>query len=565
MKKKLSITMILTTIAMALCSCTGTEPKAEVNACYRLTQKGADMANAALVERNAQKRLFKAWGIYPKGLDEDSTSTVEEYSAGDIIKTSSSLNLVINKSDIFGDISAMDDLFLIGTHNGGILSRKNADDSIDKIAAILYPSTTAVTGELSTYDLTANWVGTQTVDESLFNQSQDCAVNYKLVNNTGELSSNTYETNLHFAVTMKNDGGIITNGYSDVMTWSYEDSTESSFTSFTLKIANMFASYNSASSISVALYDLEGADFGYDQFKAAIEGAIADSSMKFDIKVKASDSDGNATDLMRISVSLVDEVKPYAIDSNGDVLETVELSIGEIDRCSDAVLASGVEKRLAKLGISFKDEVDGTVYPTVSMTNGTLVLTVSDRSGNSVEYVDSTSKFKNYGESSTIDCSGVPGTLNYGSSATSLEISGTIASDKWSYEVSKAYVNVGSDFEESVNIDILRNVSIYKTQAVNIILNPDNTLTVASYTFEMSTPTHINIFVGKNVALLKAAMNCSMNADQITSVYFECSEDEYTANVAASKYDEKWLSKGNNTINLSYGNTVDSFKTAVNY
>lgn len=565
MEKKLSITMILTTIAMALCSCKSTEPKAEVNACYRLTQRGADMANAALVERNAQKKLFKAWGIYPKGLDEDSTSTVEEYSAGDIIKTSSSLSLVINKSDTFGDISAMDDLFLIGTHNGGILSRKNADDSTDKIAAILYPSTTAVTGELSTYDLNANWVGTQTVDESLFNQSQDCAVNYKLVNNTGELSTNTYETNLHFAVTMKNDGGIITDGYSDVMTWSYEDSTENSFTNFALKIANMFASYNSASSISVALYDLEGADFGYDQFKAAIEGAIADSSMKFEIKVKASDSDGNATDLMRISVSLVDEVKPYAIDSTGKILEAVELNIGEIDRCSDSVLASGVEKRLSKLGISFKDDVDGTVYPTVSMIDGTLVLTVSDRSGNSVEYVDSTSKFKNYGTSSTIDCSGVSGALNYGSSTTSLWIDGTAASDKWSYEVSKAYVNIGSDFEESVNIDVLKGVMVYKTQTVNVILNPANLLTVASYTFQMSTPTHINIFVGKNVVLLKTAMNCSMNADQTTSVYFECSEDEYTANVAASKYDEKWLSEGNNTINLSYGNTVDSFKTAVNY
>lgn len=445
--KKINPVLILATL-LSLTGCNQGKDSATENSSledvgyvYRLTEAGANAANAAIKNKNeaTSKAIsdYRDWGVYPKYLngvetrkllendDPLSTEDGDEYSAGDIVKTgSSNLELYFTYNEIGGG-RAIDDMFLIGNHNGGILNKsasKNVlgakKDTTEVIKeALLYPSSTLSEDELGDYDLDAEFITGKRIQTRLFNEAQNVAVKYSLTPNTGVLST-ALSTNLHFSVTLEND--VAPHGSIDTLALPYTTTVDEVKNEASYQISHSYVSNNFAATLSVTYYKDEAmtTPLTDTHIREILDAGIAEAKRTKVMPVvsfyfKVEDSDGNETDVQTFNIQLTDDVAPV-IKKNGEVVDEMSLGTGN-DALKDGVwvmpdedFLAAAKKEASDQGYIFDDEIFGEIEPDFEVwfdsTDDVWYLSYSytDPMGNHVKKIDKTLYMKSSYSSGSI-------------------------------------------------------------------------------------------------------------------------------------------------------------------
>lgn len=418
----LSVSMLFASTTVIACSSNGSSGEGEIEPeealpCYRLTWIGAEMANNALLQKKRNKNTIlsrsKKCGIYPKKIDgeeidqediEEASETPssislaegEGYKGNEIIDTrNQDLPLLINSSMLTPNFQdKLDGMFIIGNHRGGILGGNydNADwPTLNN--AILYPSTTLSSEELASYDLDAAWTSDskKKIQEDVYNHEQKTVVNYKLVDNSGTLSSNnkSIETNMHFSVVLRNTeppiGGIVDAEF------GYDIDPEELKEELEATILASFQSRNKEATLWVKLTNENGtektiSDIANEKAAKIAEARITKEFSPWIINFVVGDSDGNEAGWPAY-VTLNDKVAPV-IKKDGKVVEKIELGDGKgIQLCTLEKFIEGAKELAKEKGYTFEDDIFGTIDPNFTITeDGKLSYSFVDGLGNATEW-----------------------------------------------------------------------------------------------------------------------------------------------------------------------------------
>lgn len=636
----LSVAVMLTSTRLFACNrpiyptnsdkTTEKEDKTKAKACYRLTDFGADLANNALLLKKTQRfeaiRTFKKWGVYPKeanddvsSFDEDSTSEPtldenEKYSENDIIDTGTEdLPLAIEFSKT--KVPGLNTMFLIGNHRGDIIqdNTKKANDSDVKSSVILYPSTTLSSEQLTNYDLDASWTTDKEkqIDERKFNVEQETVINYKLVDNSGVLSTEnkSAETNLHFSVVLENDQAPVGKDaiIDDI---SYTMPIEDIKELIIEKILGTFTSANPEAALSVKFVkgvdDLtEMTDDDFENGKTAnVNDARENKGFSpWIINFVVSDSDGNSTDVQKASITFKDDVAPV-IKKDGVVVNTLTLGDGKgIQLCSPKTFIAGATKLAKQEGYTFEDEIFGEVEPKFELNeDGQLDYKCTDSNGNFWKGTDASLFIKDF-NTQPADDTYTPDFVNEYQKVidgngqryyvmdywnefrvTTAPIEAVTTSD-WDYESLFEYtepkiisivpltVNTGTAFEEVITpTSICRNINLSGYCNDIIIINAPITINL-QFTGALHSPSDgkqvtESYWISKDVTFKSQFLSSSATKNITFDFYMEDSEENSTD---TTKYFSGrpgsgigWYGSNSHKYNIRWGQKFSDFKAKFN-
>ena len=590
--KRLVVTssLLFSSIGLGACS------KIQAQACYRLTDLGAKMANEASLLKTGKKKkalhAYKAWGVYPKEVDgetvdinasDEEISTIKgEYKANQVVDTTKTdLPLSITYSET--QAPGLDTLFLIGNHKGSVIEKKGAlDENAESV--ILYPSTTLSNEELANYDLDATWTSDESkhLDTSLFNTEQKTVVNYKLVDNSGVLSKdkNTIETNLHFTVNLKNEQ-VPEGACKIVEDIPYKTPIDQLVTRLEGSVLNSYTSVNPQAELTVKFVKDENetekklSDWETEKTNYIEEAKKNKKFSEWTFSFVVSDSDGNKTPVQEGYFRRSDDVAPV-IKKNGEVVSELKIGDGKgIQLCSKEVFIKGAAALAKEEGYTFEDEIFGEIEPQFSRNEkGQLAYTYVDGVGNSKECTDESLFIKNFKANDTWQTLDIDDLrfdiINYGAEDQIIKVKYITNDDDYYYyqdELKRTtrkifilepkIVNKNTCFEDVITPTEAYNLYFPISNVAGDIIILNTPLTIDCQIIsaaEVQKSAALKVFISKDVDI-KALLSYNYG---YADYYMEGNEREMYENRTHYWYGEKRLKSH---YNVYWNQTLTDFKT----